>query len=460
MVVGAMLANANETSALRPRLAPAVLAAAVAAALIAPGGAGAGAPPPRAGEDALIVVRDGGGAGETRELLDEAAESAGLEIEGAVPEVGVGTVDLPAGGGVAALRAELEDEPGVVAVEPDVRLELRAPVSDPAFRTRDPDAPEGDRYQWHLRKSGFQRAWRRSDGSGAVVAVIDTGAEASHPDIGPRVKAAFDKDDTLLHGGADRDENGHGTHVSGLACGQTDDRYGIASAGYRCSLLVYKSDLTIGSITESIVEATDRGADVINMSFGGDESSRALEEAVDYAAARDVVMVAAADNEDVEDQGIPAEYLQPVGTGPKLRQGKGLVVTAAEYDGSRAWFEPGRGTGISLAAFGSAGEGHRGIFSAFPGPFTEQELAGCLCRGELSGDARFGYLEGTSMATPQVAGAAALIRSARPMISGRKVVELIKRKATRPGGAYSDELGWGILNAPRALKAALKKKRR
>ena len=446
----------------RGRLAAAVLIAVVAAAFSAPGGAGAGELPPVPGEDALIVVRDGAGAAEARELLSEAADAAGLEVQSVAPEVGVGTVDLPAGEGVAALRSELEDEPGVVAVEPNARLELRAPPSDPAFRTGDPNAPQGDRYQWHLRKSGFQRAWRRSDGSGAVVAVIDTGAEASHPDIGPRVKAAFDKDDTLLHQGADRDENGHGTHVSGLACGQTNDRYGIASAGYRCSLLVYKTDLTIGSITESIVEATDRGADVINMSFGGDETSKALEGAVDYAAARDVVMVAAADNKDVENQGIPAEYLQPVGSGPSLRQGKGLVVTAAEYDGSRAWFGPGHGTGISLAAFGSAGEEFRGIFSAFPGPVTEIEtieLCG-LCRGELDGDSRFGYLQGTSMATPQVAGAAALIRSARPKISARKVIELIKRKATRPGGAYTDELGWGVLNAPRALRAALKKKRR
>ncbi len=395
-------------------------------ALVAPGAAAA--LPPAGDEEAVIVVREGGSAGEASELLHGAADAAGLELVRGVPEIGVASVDLPAGQSVAELRAELAGEPGVIAVEPNPRLELRAAPSDPAYAASDPNAPGADTYQWHLRKSGFARAWKRSDGSRATVAVIDTGADAAHPDIGPRVKAAYDKDDTLLHGGAETDENGHGTHVSGLACGDSGNGYGIASAGFRCNLLIYKTDLSISSISESIVEATDRGADVINMSFGGDETSKALAAAVHRAAAHDVLMVAAADNDDVdedgnptEDQGIPADYLQPVGSGPDIKRGIGLVVTAAEYDGSRAWFEPGMGSGISLAAYGSAGEGQRGIFSSFPAELTEietLELCG-VCRGDFNGDQRFGYLEGTSMATPQVAGAAALIRSARPKLSAR-----------------------------------------
>ena len=178
-------------------------------------------------------------------------------------------------------------------------------------------------------------------------------------------------------------------------------------------------------------------------------------------------MVAAADNDDTdqdgnptESQGIPADYLQPVGSGPDIKRGTGLVVTAAQYDGSRAWFGPGLGTGISMAAFGSAGEGMRGIFSSFPTGVTEIEtLEFCgICRGDLGGDERFGYLEGTSMATPQVSGAAALIRSARPKLSATKVIGLLKRTATSQGQGFTNELGWGILNANRAVKAALAKK--
>ena len=451
------------------RIARFALLLAAVAALLLPGTAAAREPD--AGDEAVIVLGAAGaarGAGEARGLLRDAAGAAGVELERVVPEIGVASVDLPAGESVGELRAELAGEPGVVAVEPDVRLEPRA-VSDPAFTARDPNAPGADYYQWHLRKSGFARAWKRSDGSRALVAVIDTGADQGHPDIRPQVTAAFDKDATLLHGGAETDENGHGTHVSGLACGRTDDRFGIASAGHGCGLLVYKTDLRISSISESIVEATDRGADVINMSFGGDQSSKALAAAVRHAADNDVLMVAAADNDDVdaggnptEDQGIPAEFLQPVGSGPSRKRGLGLVVTAAEYDGSRAWFGPGAGTGISLAAYGSAGEGHRGIFSAFPGPVTEIEtLELCrICRGDLEGDSRFGYLEGTSMATPQVAGAAALVRSARPRLSAQRVAEILKRTAKSGKRGFTPELGWGIVNANRAVRLAMAKKKR
>src|SRR4029453_7175654 len=100
--------------------------------------------------------------------------------------------------------------------------------------------------------------------------------------------------------------------------------------GFACGLIVEKSDLTDASIADSIVDATKRGADVINMSFGGPGNSKVIEDAVEFAWTRDVILVAAASNEDSKRQGIPAELLQPNGTGPKLEKGKGLVVTAAE----------------------------------------------------------------------------------------------------------------------------------
>src|SRR5215217_9527753 len=219
------------------RLQPLALAIAAVAALSAPGAA-ALAP---ASEEAVIVVRDGAGDQRAGELLAGAADAAGLDLVREVPEIGVGSVDLPAGQSLGDLRDRLGGVPGVIAVEPNARLEPRALPNDPAFRASDPNAPEGDTYQWHLRKEGFTGAWRRSDGARATVAVIDTGADQDHPDIRPSVDAAFDMDDTLLHSGPEVDENGHGTHVSGLACGHSGDGFGVASAGYRCGLLVYKT---------------------------------------------------------------------------------------------------------------------------------------------------------------------------------------------------------------------------
>jgi serine protease len=442
---------------------------AAALALVASGSAATAAPAAAAtpsGEEAIVLVRPapGGADGDldaSRARLREAAATASLELERAVPQIGAASVDLPRTKSVGELREELASEPGVVAVEPNLRLQPRVMPADPAYAAADPNAPGADAYQWNLRKSRFERAWERSRGGRAEVAVIDTGADAAHPDLGSRIEASFDHDDSPLQGGPEVDENGHGSHVAGLACGHAANRYGIAGAGYRCDLLVYKTDLTIASISESVVDATDRGVDVINMSFGGEGSSRTLEKAIDRAARKDVVMVAAASNEDTTDQGIPAAYLQPPGTGPDASAGKGLVVTAAEYDGSRAWFDPGRGDTISMAAYGAAGPDHRGIFSTFPEQVTSLETLDCTlirCRGEFQGDDRFAYLEGTSMATPQVAGAAALIRHKRPDISAHRVIKLLKLRARRDGG-FSEGLGWGILDANRALRVALRSRR-
>jgi serine protease len=444
------------------------LAIVAAALLAAP--ASAAAPPngppepsrPPASEEAIVLVRapqdpGGGGVAAARGRLRDAVSAADLEPERVVAEIGAASVDLPPGQSVGELRQELDAQRGVVAVEPNLRLEPRVVPSDPAYAARDPNAPGGDTYQWNLRKSRFERAWENSRGAHAKVAVIDTGADAAHPDLGPRIEASFDKDDTLLHGGPERDESGHGSHVSGMACGQSGNGYGIVGAGYRCDLLVYKTDLTLASISESVVDATDRNVDVINMSFGGEGQSKALEQAVRRAVKRDVVMIAAAANEDTTDQGIPAAYLQPPGSGPDIREGTGLVVTAAQHDGAPAWFGPGKGTGISMAAYGAAGPGHRGIFSSFPAEITELETIDLctFCRGDFQGDDRFAYLEGTSMATPQVSGAAALIRHRQPQMAAARVVRLLKRHASREGG-FTPTLGWGILNANRALRAALK----
>lgn len=443
-----------------------VAACLTAAAVGAPATAAGSGDRLPAREEAIVIVREAGAgpeAGDMRRRLHAAADVAGFELERSVPEIGVGSIDLAGGETVADLRRELAGEPGVIGVEPNARLELRAAPNDPAYGAPDPDAPGGDIYQWNLRKSGFERAWARSRGENAKVAVIDTGADASHPDLGPRIEASFDNDGDPLHGSAERDENGHGSHVAGLACGEGGNGYGIAGAGYRCDLLIYKSDLSDASIAESIVDATDRDVDVINMSFGGEGKSQAIERALRYAYEREVVLVAAASNDDVTDQGIPASYLQPQGSGPDLRRGTGLVVTAAQYDGSRAYFGPGRGTGISIAAYGAAGPSNRGIFSSFPAEITELETTSLctlsFCRADFQGESRFAYLEGTSMATPQVVGAAALIRDRRPEMRAARVIRILKLHADRAGG-FSDELGWGILSADDALRAALKRKRK
>jgi serine protease len=320
--------------------------------------------------------------------------------------------------------------------------------------------------EWWAPRSGFEDAWDLVNGVGATVAIIDTGVDATHPEIAPVLRAAVDQDSDPAHGPATVDENGHGTHVASIACGAAGNGIGIAGAGLGCGLIIEKTDLTDASIAASIRDAVNRGADAINMSFGTDDDRGAgqdVVDAIDLAYDRGVVLVAAAADRPVREQGAPADILQPLGTGPDITAGKGLTVTAAASDDRRAPFA-GRGSEISLAAYGAVASdrGSPGLLGAFPANSTllerggtKERPAGCGCRTTYRGDTRYAYLEGTSMAAPQVAATAALVRQMNPDLGAGDIIGLLKRTARRAAGAgWSPELGWGILDAGAAVRAA------
>ena len=157
---------------------------------------------------------------------------------------------------------------------------------------------------------------------------------------------------------------------------------GSVGSGLNCKLLIFKSDLSDGSIAASIVQAADRGADAINMSFGSDDpgAPQPVRDAVDYANAKGVVLVAAADDQPVEEQGYPSNLLQPTGTGGDLAAGRGLTVTAVELRRPARRLSPaaGRRSRSPRRGRSRAASARAGIFSAFPGNPTELEAGGSL----------------------------------------------------------------------------------
>ncbi|MEA2195299.1 MAG: serine protease, partial [Solirubrobacteraceae bacterium] len=347
------------------------------------------------------------------------------------------------------------------------RATLRFAPNDPALSTPEtaPGTPTGTNVAWWVPRIGLPAAWDVARGDGAVVAVIDTGADGGHPDLQGKIAEGIDNDDIAGHGPALSDENGHGTHVATLACAAGDNAVGSVGSGLNCKLLIVKTDLSDGSIARSIVQATDRGAAAINMSFGSDARAapQPIVDAVQYANTKGVVLVAAADDRPVEDQGYPSNLLQPTGSGGDLAAGRGLTVTASNFASQRASFA-GRGSQISLAAPGAfeGGVGPMGIFSGFPGNPTELEAGGsllfpgsnCRCRVTFGGDSRFAYLQGTSMAAPIVAGVAAMARTLNPDASLADILRALKETASRPAGSgWSPDLGWGIVDAAAALTA-------
>ena len=384
-----------------------------------------------------------------------------------VPQLGIASLRPAPGRSLAALVRTLRSDPAVRTVRPEFRFAPRYLPDDPALRTAEVNgtpAP-GMTVQWAIERENLPAAWDRTRGVGALVAVIDSGIDARHPEFAGKIDRAVDQG-----GGIPTFDNaGHGTHVASQACAATGNGIGIAGTGFDCRLIVESSDLSESSVAAGVVDAVDHGAGSINMSFGDDGSnpvSQAYVSARNYAYARGVVIVAAAANENTTEQGQPADLLQPTGTAPDLAAGKGLVVTAASYDDRPATFNgggPGHGTQISLADYGQFRAGVRpaGLIGAFPANQpTEIETGGgdpshacpLSCRTTFGGDNRYAYLQGTSIATGRVSGIVALVKAFNPDMTAADVIRLMKESAR--GDAFSDDLGWGIVDAGAAVAAA------
>jgi serine protease len=369
-----------------------------------------------------------------------------------VPALGIATVSGP-----AAALARLRRDPGVRSVSAEWQRDFRRMPNDPALSAPENEyggLPGGAPIQWTLSRERFPAAWDMTTGRGAIVGILDSGIDGSHPELASKLHSTDEIGSTT---GATVDEEGHGTHVSGLACAATNDGIATAGAGWDCQIALVKIPrLRDEDIVAAINVAVDRGSDAINMSFGGGGTSAALDMAIDRAVAAGVVLVAAASNNSDAEQGAPASMLQP-GNAPNIDGGRGLVVTAVDFSDRRAG--TGFGSQISLAAYGffDQSAGPPGLVSTYPGNSTPREaggaLLGCQCRRLIAGDPRYAYLQGTSMAAPQVAALAALVGNLNPFLSAAEKIRLIKETARRSGG-WNIDVGWGIVDAGRAVDAA------
>jgi hypothetical protein len=197
-------------------------------------------------------------------------------------------------------------------------------------------------------------------------------------------------------------------------------------------------------VAAAIVFAVDRGAKIINLSLGGVRSTETERRAIDYAVARDVLLVAAVGNEYRKGNPVeyPAAYLQPVGSNGQ--GGRGLSVGATTVAGARASFS-NTGSHVSLAAPGE------NVFGAISARASKRAWPTTRLPGSSSG--LYGYSSGTSFAAPQVAGAAALVWAANPMLSAAQVADILEQSASGRG-AWNPELGFGVLDTAAAVERA------
>jgi serine protease len=304
-----------------------------------------------------------------------------------------------------------------------------APIAAPAPRAEPPSPLVGDTVrddQWYLKTLNIGGAWTYANGTGVTVAVIDSGVDATHPDLQGQVLPGLDLVDP--DGDGDTDLVGHGTTVSGIIAGRNDDTVGVVGIAPKAKILPVRvldeenryNDAII--VAKAVRWAVDHGAKVINLSLGGNGSSAALAAALDYAFAKDVVVVACTGN------------------------------TSASSD-SDVWY-PAREPGV-IAVAGMEKDGN----TLWSGSITGKETVVTAPATQLLGaQAGGGYwkVQGTSFAAPMVSGTAALIRSRWPTMPAGEVINRIIRTAVDEGPTGRDATyGFGMVNPTGALTASV-----
>ncbi len=335
--------------------------------------------------------------------------------------------------GIAVARLHIEGERGVKDVVSLLEQDPRVQFAEPNYIVRGQGVPNDPYagYQWNLEQVNAYQAWDYADGTGAIVAVLDTGVSTGGPDGLNRVLQGYD----FYYGDSDpSDRVGHGTFVAGTIAQATNNGRGLAGMAPGASILPVKvlGDNGYGdvsAIANGITWAADQGADVINMSLGSAYGSQTEERACQYAYDQGVVIVGASGNEFASQVGYPAAFDTVIAVG------------ATRLDGSRAAYS-NRGPGLELMAPGgdmskdANGDGY---------------ADGVLQETLEDGSWTYTFYEGTSMATPHVAAAAALLVSAG-VHDPEEVRQVLATTATdRGAGGYDTTYGYGIINAEAAL---------
>lgn len=363
---------------------------------------------------------------------------SGKEVE--LPDLSqIYLVTFPADADMMSIIEEYQRDPSVEFAGPNHIRKMLATPNDPKYRP----GPNTDPNQWGLYKIGLCSiesgisGWNIETGTNEVrVAVLDTGVDYTHEDLQVNV-ASLEGYNFVSNKSDPMDDVGHGTHCAGIIGADTDNGIGIAGVNWHCTIIPIKfmdsGGGTVADEIRGIIWAVSKEADVLSMSFGAGGTDAFELAALSYAATSDCVLVAAAGNSGSQIPIYPGGYNIV------------LSVAATGTNDAKAWYS-NYGTWVKVSAPGGDQNAshYHGILSTLP-PFVTDN----------PGPNIYDYWEGTSMATPLVAGLAALIRAKYPNMSAEAVAQKIISTADNINGnnplAYKNKLGSGRINAIAAL---------
>jgi subtilisin len=354
----------------------------------------------------------------------EVAEQHGCAVLRELPSINAVVIQL-SGSRAFFEDAKMRNEPDIQRVDEDKRLRW---LKSADFRVSLPKSarfvpgpamplppPELEEQPWGIRRVRAAAAWSRHEGAGVKVAVIDTGIDASHPDLAGVVAGGYNAIDPSKPWA---DDEGHGTHVSGTIAALRDGK-GVVGVAPRARLYAVKvldktGNGTYSDIIAGIEWAIKNGMDVANLSLGATEGSEPLHKAVIAAEKAGLVLVAAAGNEDGGPVAYPGAYPETIAVG------------ASNVKDAWSTFSS-KGPQVALIAPGED------IKSTVPG-------------------GSYAEMSGTSMACPHIAGLAALL-----VESGARgheaILARLKAASTPLPGLSLDQQGAGMPDAGRLFGA-------
>jgi len=315
-------------------------------------------------------------------------------------------VDLPGNGSAQAIATLLAKHPALKFVERDRQVHLALTPNDPYLGS-----------EWHLNKIGAGTAWDVGQGAGVTIAIIDTGVDGTHPELGAKMVAGWNFYDNNSN---TADVQGHGTAVAGAAAATTNNGTGVAGVSGLAKIMPIRVTDANGytywsTVASALNWAADNGARVANVSFGGVSGSSTVQAAADYMRSKGGLVVAAAGNNGID------EHITPTTS----------LITVSATDSSD--------TKTSWSSYGDF------VTIAAPG----QDIWTTTKGG--------GYQAwwGTSLATPVVSGVIGVLMSSNLSLTNSQIEKLLYSSATDLGAAGRDSYyGYGRVNAAAAVQAA------
>lgn len=316
------------------------------------------------------------------------------------------------------ILSTLRDESDVEGADENAVMHMDFVPNDPKYAQ-----------QWGLHRVGTEAAWNRTCGEGVTVAVIDTGVACEdHGNFhvlsdlaGTECVPGWNFVNGSSHA---NDDHGHGSHVAGTIAQTTNNAVGTAGIAYCARIMPVKvlsgsGSGTTANVADGIRWASDHGANVINLSLGGGGHSEVMEQAIQHARSNGTLVVCAAGNN--------GRYVES----PAMERGA-FAVSAVDNGGNIAYFSS-RGPEIAVAA---------------PGVDILQQT---ICDHGRNRCEQFASWSGTSMATPHVAGVAALIESLG-VTSPDAVERVLRTTVEDPTRGQPELYGAGIVNADNATQ--------